>query len=248
MRIITPVIVLFIYALTLTSMLQGQQERRLVFEVTSVKENKLPVGQRGPAMECSPGGRFVAHGLSLRPILIWAYHLQFFQLSEVPPSVNDAIFDIEAKAAGPVTQDECRQMVQALLADRFKMSIRRETKNFAVYALVVAKEGLKMTKITEGMKDPGVGLTVNGVPYPGPRSEGWSMERLTEALGSAAIAPDRPVVDRTGLQEYYKVSLDITIGSTDLFTAARRLGLRAEERKEPFEMIIIDRMIMPDEN
>ncbi len=79
------------------------------------------------------------------------------------------------------------------------------------------------------------------------------MERLTQILGSAAIGPDRPVIDRTGLQGFYKVSLDITIAptlaeSTDLATAARRLGLIAEPRKEPFEVFVIDHIEMPGEN
>jgi uncharacterized protein (TIGR03435 family) len=234
-------------------MLEAQASGGPAFEVTSVKQNRLPIGQRNAAMECAPNGRFVARGLNPRPVLLWAYHLQYFQLSPVPPpaGAGDAVFDIEARAAGPVSQDKCRRMVQALFVDRFKMSIHREMKEFSVYALVVAKDGPKMTKVTDGMKDPGVGLTINGFPAPAP-PEGWSMEHLRDAIGGATT-PDRPVVDRTGLQGFYKVLLDITLAptlaeSTDLATAARRLGLIAEPRKEPFEMIVIDHIEMPDEN
>ncbi len=60
-------------------------------------------------------------------------------MSPVPPPAGDAVFDIEAKSAGSATQAQCKLMVQTLFADRFKMAIHRETKEFPVYALVVAK-------------------------------------------------------------------------------------------------------------
>jgi uncharacterized protein (TIGR03435 family) len=139
-------------------------------------------------------------------------------------------------------------MVQALFEQRFKMSIRSEPKDVSVYALVVGKDGLKIPPVTDSMKDPGVGLRVNGRPYPFTPSDGWSMEELRDALGSAAIAPDRPVVNRTGLDGRYKVELNIIVGGTDLFSAASQLGLKVESRKESFQMVVIDRMDMPDEN
>ena len=74
-------------------------------------------------------------------------------------------------------RDQCRQMVQALFADRFKMKIHREMKEVPVYALLVGKDGPKMTRVTEGMKDPGVGITVNGKhsrEHRRPRAGPWS--------------------------------------------------------------------------
>ena len=139
-------------------------------------------------------------------------------------------------------------MVQALLKDRFKMSIRSEVKEIPVYALLVAKGGVKMAAITGTTKAPGVGLTVNGRPYPISPEEGWSMDQLRQALGSAAIAPELPIVDRTGLTGRYKVTLNIIIGGTDIFSAADQLGLKVESRKESLPTIVIDRIEMPDEN
>ncbi len=222
-----------------------------VFEVTSVKQNHLSPRERSFEMDCSPGGRFFAHGAVLVPIIRWAYHVDYFQQAVVPPPVGEAVFDIDARAAGAVTQDECRLMVQSLLADRFKLKLRRVPKETAVYALVVAKAGPKMTRVTEAMKDTGVGMSNNGRPSTYHPSEGWSMETLAGYLAGPLAAPDRPVVDRTGLQGFYKVSIDITISqefSTDLATAARRLGLIAEPRREKFDLLVIDHIEMPDEN
>jgi uncharacterized protein (TIGR03435 family) len=221
------------------------------FDVTSVKLNKLPPRERSVEMDCAPGGRFFAHGEVLVPIIRWAYHVDYFQQAVVPPPVGEAAFDIDARAGGAVTQDECRLMVQSLLADRFKMKLRRVPKETPVYALVVAKDGPKMTKVTEGMKDPGVGININGRLSTYHPPEGWSMGTLAGYLAGPLTAPDRPVVDRTGLRGFYKVSLDITISqefSTDLATAARRLGLIAEPQREQFDFLVIDHIEMPDEN
>ena len=215
------------------------------FDVTVVR----PVAdRRGAAMECPPDGHFLARGLGLGPVISWAFDLDFFQMPALPAPAGSTLFHIEGKAANPVPQQVCKQMVQTLLKDRFKMAIRSEPREVPVYALVVAGGGLRMTPVTAATKDPGAGLTVNSSPYPNSPSEGWSMDELRRALGSAAFAPDRPVVDRTGLTGRYNVALNIVIGGTDLFSAAGALGLRVESRKEMFPVFIVDRLEMPDEN
>jgi uncharacterized protein (TIGR03435 family) len=242
-------------AFSLTRMLEAQQPNGPAFDVISVKLNKLPPGQRASGMECSLGGRFVAQAQFVRPVLLWALSIQNFQLSAVPAQINSQVFDIEASTAGPISPDECRRMVQTLFADRFKLSIRREMTELAVYALVVSKSGLKMTKVTDGVKDPGGRFDVDNhgtLRSMGSPPTGWSMEQLTPALAGATRA-DRPVVDRTGLDGYYKISLSVTMRataaeSTDLAGAVQQLGLKVEERKEPFEMFVIDKIQMPDQN
>ena len=181
----------------------------------------------------------------------WAYRIDLFQQPTVPPQVGDAVWDIDGRAAGPVTEDQCREMVQTLLADRFKMKLRREPKEIPVYALVVAKDGPKMTKVTAETKNPGDGITINGKQMRGAPETGYSMDYLASILAGPLTAPDRPVVNRTGLEGFYKISLEVTISqeySTDLATAARRLGLIAEPRKEVFDILVIDHIEMPDAN
>ena len=58
---------------------------------------------------------------------------------------NDTLYDITAKAEGDgtPTRDQFRQMLQALLADRFKLKVHREPVETAVYALIVGKGGPK---------------------------------------------------------------------------------------------------------
>jgi uncharacterized protein (TIGR03435 family) len=229
------------------------QKPAAAFEVTSVKVNTLSDRERHVEFGCSPGGRFVSLGVGLRSAVLWAYKIEYFQLPEVHAGVNlDAThFDIEARAAGAVSEDECRQMVQALLADRFKLAFHWEVKPIRVYALVVGKNGPKMTKVTPDVKDPGIGVMINGLLGKGPTT-GYSMAALPALLGRWTSS-DAPVVDRTGLEGFYKISIEITVGSqpgetTDIATVAQQLGLRAEDRKEPFQTLVIDHLEMPDPN
>ena len=53
-------------------------------------------------------------------------------------------FDINARAAGPITADERRLMMQALLADRFKLVARREKREVTVLALMLNRNDGKL--------------------------------------------------------------------------------------------------------
>src|SRR5207302_768856 len=73
-------------------------------------------------------------------------------------------YDINAKIPEGSSRDALPAMLQALLAERFKFSAHREKKDFNVYALVVAKEGTKLTESAPddnaGSEPGGAGVTV----------------------------------------------------------------------------------------
>lgn len=50
-------------------------------------------------------------------------------------------FDIRARSDGRPTKDQMRLMMQALLADRFKLMVHRETRQAPIFALVLTKPG-----------------------------------------------------------------------------------------------------------
>ncbi len=75
-----------------------------------------------------------------------------------------------------------------------------------------------MTKVTDGVKDPGGRFDIDMpdvgvVRSMGTPPTGWSLEELALALAGATRA-DRPVVDRTGLDGFYKISLGVTMRAT----------------------------------
>jgi uncharacterized protein (TIGR03435 family) len=236
------------------------------FDVVSVKTNKQNPRERHIEFGCSPNGRFVSLGQGLRTTVFWAYHIKFGQqMVGLPQWVdgNDAIFDIEAKAEGAITDDQCRLMAQKLLGDRFKMAAHRETKPMPVYALIVARNGPKFNRAMDTDKGSGVNIVLNGTPVriggPDPNPKGWPMENLAKFLTAGPFL-DRPVIDQTGLEGLYRISFSFATrrvrepttdnaDSSDIFTAVQQdLGLKLEERNEPTEMLMIDHLERPDAN
>ncbi len=252
--------------------LLAQNARPLVvpapaFEVTSVKPYQS--GQI-PSLELTCAkGRFVARGSRLGPTLWWAYDIKPNQVVGSPDWVESAysksFYDIEAKTSGPVTEAQCKLMVQSLLADRFKLVTHRELREVSVYALVVAKNGPKMRKVTEDDTSPGINVKVDGRPMGVPRGgatrpPGWSMDYLADFLAIAQLG--RPIVNRTGLEGAYKISLDFSTSfprqpdyippfdaGPDIRDALReQLGLRLDNAKALVPQLFIDHIEKPDAN
>src|SRR5690349_19545526 len=89
------------------------------FEVATVKLNKSGTTQANIGMPPN-GVNFV--NLPLRGIIQIAYGInQPSKLAGVPEWAVTERYDITARAAGPITQDERRLMLQALLKDRLKL-------------------------------------------------------------------------------------------------------------------------------
>jgi uncharacterized protein (TIGR03435 family) len=99
------------------------------FEVASVK----PTNVTGSSYFLNrPGGRFTATNTSLRGLIMRAYRLQDNQVDGGPNWVNAEGFDIEAKAEGNASQAQVLLMVQALLAERFKLRMRNESRQLPI--------------------------------------------------------------------------------------------------------------------
>jgi uncharacterized protein (TIGR03435 family) len=112
------------------------------FEVASIKRNR----DGGPVagLRRFPGGRFEATNIQLSALISFAYQLQTFELVGGPPWLMDERWNIVATIDGdpprmpPGELDGMMIATQALLADRFKLVVRRETREVPVYQLVRA--------------------------------------------------------------------------------------------------------------
>jgi uncharacterized protein (TIGR03435 family) len=115
------------------------------FEVASIKAG--PMG--GNFVEVTPGA-LVVHSGALVTCIAWAYDLQPRQVSGADSAVSRLLdsdrYDIVAKPGGRVPESQLKVMLQALLADRFKLTLHRESKDMQAYALVVAKNGPKFAE------------------------------------------------------------------------------------------------------
>ena len=111
------------------------------FDVASVKPNKSAGGPF--AIGFQPGGRFIATNATLRDLIAVAYGkpqpLPNFQIFGAPDWIASERFDIEAKTDTLSSPETNRQMLQALLADRFKVLAHTETRELPIYVLVLAR-------------------------------------------------------------------------------------------------------------
>ena len=126
-------------------------EKRLAFEVASVRENKsdekptsnFPLNL-GP--QFSPnGGVLSARNMLLLQYMVFALKPSSFQIQAfragLPDWARSTHFDIEARAEGNPSKDEMRAMMLSLLEERFGMKVHHEGREVPVFALVLAKPG-----------------------------------------------------------------------------------------------------------
>jgi len=160
---------MFIVAAFLLSLavITAAQNKPLTFEVASVRAHKGLDGSsfggcyRAGAIAVVPKGRCLFRNASVRNIIAEAYDIAIFRIDELisggPNWIRDDKYDVEAKAENDsATESELKVMTQALLAERFKLALREITKDSAGYALVVARNGLKL-KPSDGSVRPSIG-------------------------------------------------------------------------------------------
>ena len=181
------------------------------FEVISVKPSQSGASDWSESL-CYGGGRFISRGAPILWEIKWAFRLDDYQVESDWPAwlKSFCTYDIEAKAAGPVSEDECRAMLQALFRDRFKLTMHRETRTVSAYALVVARS--ERTPSSHGR------VVMNGETKLATSErdglDGWTMPRLANYLAGVR-GIDRPVVDRTGLTGIYGFSLEYSARDGD---------------------------------
>jgi uncharacterized protein (TIGR03435 family) len=215
------------------------------FEVASVKPNPSGNGHAGIDVD---GNMIRMTNVTLPAAIVWAYEISAPQISG-PAWIESERYDIVAKTAAGAPEPA---MMRALLAERFKLTAHTGTKEFSIYALVVAKNGPKLKKAEPGEDDVNSKrghLTARKV----------SMARLADFLARPRAGLGRPVVDKTGLEGAFDFTLDWTPDSDaqasetaplSIFVALQeQLGLKLEAQKGPVEVLIVDHVEkIPSEN
>jgi uncharacterized protein (TIGR03435 family) len=222
-------------------------------------------------MDFSKGGeRFTATNMPLGALILIAYDITVRQLSG-PGAVLSEKYDIAAKAEHPARPGEILRMLQALLADRFKLVVRRETREVPVYALTIAKGGPKLHPSDVSESEGAGPRTPAGAGGVEPRSghlifKNESMPDFAWALTRTAGIGDRVVVDDTGLKGRYDFELKYERDNVppagaeahepgtraegpSIFSALQeQLGLKLESKKAPVEFLIVEHAEKPSEN
>jgi uncharacterized protein (TIGR03435 family) len=239
-------------AFVLASAAFCQPASRPTFDVASVKPTPPERQNNIRQQYCPKGGRFFASGIPVLWVLEYAYHLEDYEVSGAPAWMDafDSSYDIEGVSTGPVTSIQCRQMVQSLLAERFKLATHTETREASVYFLTASKTH----KMPPG-GGPNGGVKFNGSVQVGDDGvptwrDGLSMAALASYLSDWS---GRPVIDRTGIEGKYGVTLDFSHRDGDdrpsVFTAVQeQLGLKLEPGRAPIEVMVIDHIERPSGN
>jgi uncharacterized protein (TIGR03435 family) len=187
-------------------------------------------------------GKLTYSNVNLKEVIGKAYQVQRYQING-PDWLETERFDVVAKFPPHSAAEQVPLMLQALLADRFKLTVHRETKELPVYALTVAKNGPKFNTA-----ETATGITSNSNRTQWHVVATVSMEGFAEFLTSEA---GRPVLDKTGLRGSYKMTLDWARDNApagndaatlpSLFTALQeQLGLKLESTKGSVEMLVVD--------
>jgi uncharacterized protein (TIGR03435 family) len=238
-------------------------QARPAFEVTSVKLVK-PGTETEPAIETSPD-RLTMRSKNLLGLVMWAYRIDEANQISGPDWIRTQDFDITAKAAGPVSTDQLRLMLQTLLEERFKLAIHREQKIVPLYSLLVDKNGPKLHEVQEQPQNgAGIALapTADRITY--------HMVNHISQLANMLLPTfldGRPVLDKTGLPGVYDITLSVELDAdqvkrmpqagmfftgfgytSGVFDAVEQLGLKLEAAKGPVEFLVIDHAEKPDAN
>ena len=201
----------------------------LQFEVASIRRNVS--GDQRASFRGEPNGRLTVTNNTLFNIVRNTYSVQGFQIvagAKVPDWFDRDRWDIVAKAPeGMVSQPEMVTMMQALLADRFKLVARRETREMPVYALVLAKAdgqlGPQLRQADGQCEAARLAAQKGGAPlqmptvergFCGTRAVPGNVSTSGVALADFArnLAPQtgRFVIDRTGLSGTFDLDLKWT--------------------------------------
>jgi uncharacterized protein (TIGR03435 family) len=228
------------------------------FEVASVKVSpNTPTGRDGGgrgllggrggrgSIQVSPGS-LTMRNVTLKNAIRWAYHVSEYQVSG-PDWLDSARFNIVARAPAPASEEQVQLMLQHLLADRFKLVLHRQSKEFQVYVLSPGKNGTKLQESTS-TGEGSIETQANRMSVVVQRTPLSQMiDMLTPLLGA-------PVMDMTGLKGRYDITVNLADYMADMQSAGaaadplsvvkaaleQQLGLKLESRKMPLDVLVVD--------
>ena len=219
------------------------------FDVASVK--RVAATNNFTQIGLQPGGRFIALNAPLRMLIRVAYELEEYQLLGGEDWIGRERFEVQATTGREIMPAEARAMLRSLLADRFKLVARQETRDLPIYELRVARED---GRLAEGLRPSGAEcapvMLPAGVPMPPPPppgaasftplgvgvrlrcpsmfAPGWISARqvaMDIVVTRLATLTGRPVADRTRLAGVFDLDMsyapNLGADGPSIFTALR---------------------------
>jgi uncharacterized protein (TIGR03435 family) len=261
--------------------------KSMAFEVASIRLNMDNIGTCSPDQVQPTQNGFHMTNCPLLMAVGAAYvpttgdplgYLVQERILGMPPGLSQERYNIDARIADsdadawrdPVQRTEMlHAMMQTLLAERCKLVVHREMREKSIYALVVAKNGPKLTAAKPGeveaaqAKHPeAVGVPGgSGVFVRGPANGHIDIYGATTGTLALLLSgpAGQPVVDKTGLTGVYDMHLDMgqaglpadssgEPGASVFSSVQEQLGLKLEPQKDQVENLIIDHIERPSPN
>jgi len=245
------------------------------FEVATIKPiDPTPGAMHMVGVKVFPGGRVTITTFSLKSLVCTAFNIDYWQLSGGDAWTEKLQYDIEAKPAQTdppttynvrhsnftIADERLRQMLQALLIERFQLKIHRDTATGQVYLLEKSGKPIPMTPSKEAYaKNYGEGFS-GDVGFAGNR---WGMYNtsMPQFATFASNFLHKPVLDRTGLDGAFDFRWTVADAdphasgddfmntyqtSYPLFVEAA--GLKLTKSTGPVETFVIDHAEPPTPN
>jgi uncharacterized protein (TIGR03435 family) len=252
------------FAILATSAPLGQEASpRPVFDAVSIR----PIDSLGGGTTILTVGGLNAPNVPVEALITIGYGLKSYQLVGGPEWIRTARFNVMGRSDANPPFPQLQLMMQAMLAERFRLVAHKEQRDLPGYRLVVAREG----RLGLDLK-PGADCSLRGERPGGPcritygagtrALRGMTIQQFADGLVSVVGGV---VVDRTNLPGIYDIDLrwtpeferqagdpaaaPIATDAPNIFTAIQeQLGLKLEPGRVPTEVLVVDSVERPTEN
>jgi uncharacterized protein (TIGR03435 family) len=267
---------------------------QVAFDVVSLKPDiqttgLVTVGCHGsdgtlPASRSIGMGMCIASRATAAMLLEFAYNLSQSMtiipvkgtISGQPDWFDKDRFALQAKTENPPTLNELRTMLQAVLANQFKLHGRLETRQVDGYVLTIAKGGPKLEpeetveqrgRSTSSLQRASGNVTLpttfgisfrgaaGGAPIITGRSLNLRNVTMDEVAKSLAGDLEKPVVNETGLEgkynlltERFSTANEVDSQAPSLTTVIEAVGLKLQSQKVSISAFVIEHVEKPDLN
>ena len=277
--------------LSTTGVTLAVAQNRPAFDVVSIRRNTDAENQRAnvPAgvilapvrPQIMPGGRIVATGISATELIREAYGYQRRPPSDVtggPGWIDSERYDVIATTSEPVgpappggLPQAIALRLQTMLAERFGLKVKTETRERAIYEMVMARSDRTLGPRLVGAEGKCLGIYAEpkaGVPYCPFRlggGEGFTTQNMTmpELAMFLSVFPaiNTTVIDRTNLPGSFDVSLRFRGAQQDLQPGGptseypllvdaipEQLFLKLQRARGPVDVLVVEQIQRPTAN
>jgi uncharacterized protein (TIGR03435 family) len=198
-----------------------------------------------------PGGRFEARGMTVLGLISMAYSLPADRIVGGPAWVDTNRFDINAKVPAGTTEAAVPAMLQAMLAERFKLAVHNDNKDLPIFVLLPGKKPLLKANTAGGESDCRMSVTdVRTFTCTNMTMDSFAL-RLPPV--SAAYL-NHPLINKTGLTGAFDFAVhwtgrnaalasngDDPPARTTVFEAVdKQLGLKIEPQQQSMAILVVD--------